>query len=501
MKIKLSQMKIGALLSYFSIGFNIIAGLLYTPWMIDKIGQSDYGLYTLANSLISLFLLDFGLSAATSRFVAKYRAENDEEGLERFLGAIYKLYIIIDAVIFAAFLVIFFCIDNIYQNLTAEELSKFKVIYSIAAVYSVISFPCVTFKGILTAYEKFVPLKSADLFQRVGTVAFTVIALLCGMGLYALVTVNAIWGLLAAGFKFYYVRKSVGVKFVKNTVYEYKSIFGHSLWSTVWSLADRLVFNITPTIIGITVTAASSAIAVFGIVSTIEGYFYTITTAINGMFLSRITKIVQDDPEGKKITALAVKVGRFQLLVNGLIVLGFLVVGKEFILLWMGEEYISAYYGILLVVLPGLFYNALQIANTTIIAQGMIKYQAYIHIAVGFCNVVLSFAFSRLWGVLGASLSIFAAYTLRTILTLILIKKKTNINLKQYFKECYAKMLMPFLISFMICIFTVCRIDLISWKGIIIKGIAVVLISFANIYFFGTTKAEKSNLIKRIVKR
>ena len=57
------QIKIGAILSYLSIGINIIAGLLYTPWMVDTIGKSDYGLYTLANSLITLFLVDFGLSS------------------------------------------------------------------------------------------------------------------------------------------------------------------------------------------------------------------------------------------------------------------------------------------------------------------------------------------------------------------------------------------------------------------------------------------------------
>ena len=73
------QIAIGSLASYISIGLNILAGLLYTPWMVRQIGQSQYGLYTLANSLITLFLIDFGLSAATARFVSKYHAEGDEK--------------------------------------------------------------------------------------------------------------------------------------------------------------------------------------------------------------------------------------------------------------------------------------------------------------------------------------------------------------------------------------------------------------------------------------
>ena len=102
------QIKIGAIISYISIVVNIVAGLLYTPWMIDKIGESDYGLYTLANSLITLFLIDFGLSAAVSRYLATYRAEGKEEAANRFLGAVYKLYLIIDSVIFLLLIILFF---------------------------------------------------------------------------------------------------------------------------------------------------------------------------------------------------------------------------------------------------------------------------------------------------------------------------------------------------------------------------------------------------------
>ena len=67
---KNKQIKIGALISYASIAFGIISGILYIPWMIEEIGQSDYGIYTLANSIITLLMIDVGLGAATSRFVA-----------------------------------------------------------------------------------------------------------------------------------------------------------------------------------------------------------------------------------------------------------------------------------------------------------------------------------------------------------------------------------------------------------------------------------------------
>ena len=83
------QIKYGAILSYLGIFAYILIGLLYTPWMIDIIGKDDYGLYTLAYSVISLFVFDFGLSAAVQRFIAKYLAEGAQERVNACLSVVY----------------------------------------------------------------------------------------------------------------------------------------------------------------------------------------------------------------------------------------------------------------------------------------------------------------------------------------------------------------------------------------------------------------------------
>ena len=177
-----NQLGIGAILSYAAIAANILLGIVYTPWMIDAIGQSDFGLYTLANSLISLFLIDIGLGTAASRYVAKYRAQGREELIPGLLGTVYKLYLILDGILLLGLLIFYFCIDAIYVNLTPVELERFKVVFAIAGLYSVFSFPCTTFNGILNAYAQFVPLKAAELVQRIGSVLLTVAALSLGLG-------------------------------------------------------------------------------------------------------------------------------------------------------------------------------------------------------------------------------------------------------------------------------------------------------------------------------
>ena len=43
----MNQLKAGAALNYVVILLNIAVGLLYTPYMLRMMGQSEYGLYSL----------------------------------------------------------------------------------------------------------------------------------------------------------------------------------------------------------------------------------------------------------------------------------------------------------------------------------------------------------------------------------------------------------------------------------------------------------------------
>ena len=123
------QIILGGIVSYVTIGLNIVLGLIYTPWILHVVGSSDYGLYTLASSLIALFLLDFGMSTAVSRFISNYRAENDQDRINAFFGLSLKLYLSICLIIAIALSIIYYYLGDIYHNLTVNELTSFKKIY------------------------------------------------------------------------------------------------------------------------------------------------------------------------------------------------------------------------------------------------------------------------------------------------------------------------------------------------------------------------------------
>lgn len=442
------QIKMGALLSYFAIAFNMISGLIYTPWMISQIGQSSYGLYTLATSLITMFVMDFGLGGVVSRFISKFNAEGNSKSVNNFLGLVYKLYLSIDAFILSALVVMSFFINTVYDNLTPSELETFKVLYVIVGLFSVISFPFTNMNGILTAFECFTQMKLADLFHKVFIIVAMVIALSCEMGVYALVSVNAMSGLLTILLKYIIIRKKTGIKvnFKYKDKHLTKEIFDFSLWTTIRMLAERLVINITPSIIAAVSTTGSIGIALFGLAQTIEGYVYTFATAIDGMFMPRIAKIVYGEKKREELLPLMIKVGRIQCIVIGLLITGFISVGESFIVdIWNKPDFSESYVCAVLLIIPSYFYLPMQIANTTLIVENKIKLRAYVFTVVGIVNVCLSLHFSKLWGAFGASLSIFIAYMLRTILMAIIYKVALKFDMFKFFKETYLK-ITPFLL-------------------------------------------------------
>lgn len=418
--------------------------------MIAAIGKDNYGLYILASSLISMFMLDFGISAAVTRFISKYNAEKNQESVNNLLGFICKVFIAIDTFFFIVVLFFFFLIDQIYIQLTPAELNSFKVVYVIAATFSIISFPFTALNGILISYEKFKELKLCELLNKVISVLLIILALLFGYGLYALVTVNAISGLVIIVIKLIIIKRTTSIKIKFSFVSHdfLKELISYSFWTTVVSISQRFIFNITPTILG--AVSSSANIALFGIASILEGYVYTFANVINGLFLPRVSQIVIEKRSQENILGLMIKVGRIQLIIIGLIVVGFISVGIDFIKIWLGEEFIAAYSCVVALILPSLIALPQEIANMNINAENKVKFQAYVFVIMALINIILSGVLSQCWGAYGASVSIAISYFIRCILMNFVYYKFLNINVFKFFRECHLKMLGPLVITLLI---------------------------------------------------
>ena len=79
--------KAGAILTYLAMGLNFIVSMVYTPFMLRTLGQSEYGLYNLVASIVSyLGLLSFGFGSAYVRFYSRYKVKEDRDNIAKLNG-------------------------------------------------------------------------------------------------------------------------------------------------------------------------------------------------------------------------------------------------------------------------------------------------------------------------------------------------------------------------------------------------------------------------------
>lgn len=504
---KPASLKKGAIISYLAIFLNIIAGLLYTPWMIRELGQSNYGIYSLASSMIALFAVDLGLGTAVSRFVAKYRAEKDEKSANKMTGLIFKCFIVITAVLLVALTIIYFCLPNIYKKLTPEEISSLRIVYIMVGLYSSVCFVFTPLNGILIGNNKFPEYKVITLVGRVINIALVVISLLMNSNLYLFVLAIIIAGLIELILKWIVVRKKCEYGASPLLKYNDKqmldTLLKFSFWAAISSIASRYIISINPSILGI--FSGTAQIAIFTLGSTIEGYTWQFANGLDGMFIPRLSEMNDRNATPEEYTKLMIKIGRLQLLFTGLIIVGFMSLGRSFINdIWKLRKddsisYDPSYFVAIFMLIPCFITFTQEIGNTTLIVKNKVKYNGIATIITACVTVALSFLLCYLFpeqGAICAGIAILVGKTIGNIIYMnIIYKKILNLNLKEFYLSCHAR-IMPFLIITLL--FGLLVEFLIPTNGLLYFGIKVILVCifyFILCWNFVLNKSEKEIII------
>lgn len=494
-----SQLKYGAILSYGMVLFNIVCGLLYTPWMIRQIGKSDYGLYILVSTFLHYFVVDFGIWMAVNKILSRLRAEGREDEEKNVIGLTTKLYLCLDAVVCIAVIIAYFFIDNLFDNLQAEELSRFKIAYIIAAIFSVLSFPFGFLKGIFQSHEYFIQTKIFDFAVKIGIILLTIILLLLNKGLYALVIAYGLVPFIVNISRVVYLRdKGVRVNIHYHSKTLLKDIFSSSMWLFVIVLAEMVINNISPSLLA--AFSNTTEIAIFGIGLTLYQYLHTFSSSINGLFLPKVVKLqVHNDNEG--LHRLTYKIGRLQLIITGFVALGIILTGPDFIEAWLGPDFSKSYLVAAFLVIPQLLINMQQIENTQLFTIGKIKYKTLAMALTAASTIVLSVVLIPRLGALGSGVAITVSnFLFMVVLMNFYYHKHLGFTPIQYVMELKS-LIIGFSVVAGVCVvinhFITPMMD-IGWLSFIIKG-CIYAVLYGVMLLFAMNDFEKGLILKPII--
>lgn len=446
----MGQKKIGVILSYISQVFGILSGMIYTPIMLRLLGQAEYGLYTLANSTVSLLsLLSLGFSGSYLYFYNKALNSDDKDEVKRFNGMFLCIFLTISMLCLICGSVLVLNLELFFGNgLTEEEYIKGRILVIFMIVNMAVNFPVSVFTGNIEAKEHFIFANGYGLLSNVIALGVNISVLFMGLGSVGLVTTALVFSILKLIIYAVYAIKKLKMSF-KFTGFKFemlKTMFSFTFFIFVNQLINQINGQLDKILLGR--FCGTAVVAVYGIGSTINCYYQQFGGSIATVFGPQINRITaqRDKPEdeaNKELTNIFIKVSRIQIIVLMLVLSGFIIFGKEFVFLWAGPGYDEAFYIAAGLMIAGSMSYFQSVGLSIQRAKFRHQDRAIVYFIMSIANVIISIPLLMRYGALGAAIGTMIVWIIGDVFYMNWYYYKVmNLEMKRYWLEIY-KLFIP----------------------------------------------------------
>ena len=153
------------------------------------------------------------------------------------------------------------------------------------------------------------------------------------------------------------------------------------------------------------IVSGTLQVAVYAVVMQFLMMFMQFSTAISSVFLPRVTMLVAKGVTAGELTAFMTRIGRLQLYMIGMIVILFFLLGRDFICLWVGEGYISAYPMVLLLMLVMTISLVQNVGISILMAMNLNRYRMTVYTVCAVISFFVSFPAAMALGGMGCALT------------------------------------------------------------------------------------------------
>lgn len=486
----------GVILSYVLMVFEVLSTLLLTPFIIDKLGQAEYGVYKLSAAIIVyLLLLDLGVGNAVIRYVSKFRANDDKVQAQKFLGVATLFYGGVGLLSFIVGLILIYYFPVIFaKGLNADEILLGQKLMFLTILNVVVTLCTSAYVNTIIAYEKFVLSKGLSILLTILKIFAFYLVVDWGYGSMGIVSVALFLTIIGRGVQTIYVFKGIKLYPVfKNIDMGFvKEICAYSVLIFFQMVATLMNQTVDQLLIGMCVASSAALIAIYSIGSQIVQYFQSIASSFTGVLMPGIVHLIESNATSKQITDEMVRLGRLILMVMGLIWACFLVYGDEFVLLWVGKQNMEAYYVALILMFAQTLVIVESVGTQVLWAKNMHKEQSYLKLIVVILNILLTYILVLWEPILGATIGTFISLMIGDVIVMLFVfKKKLGLNIKYYYSHLF-KGILPALLFTIIVGYLFKSIFSISWPTFILHSLIMCLTYTIVMYFGGINQQEKS---------
>jgi len=482
--------------SYMNLFVSMLTGFLLLPFIVSSLGSSDYGLMQLVYSLTGYIgILDLGLGNAVIRFTALYNTEEKKNKINTV--ATYSL-IVYGTVAILGFIVGLFIFFNFgsYFNLTQNEVNKGKILFMIGLINALLQLPSMTFSAVIKGFNKYNYVYGTIVIKTILRAILIAIMFNMGFGLITLFSIDLITSQLLNLSWFIYNIRKLKLKFSLGQLDpEFKKEFGiYSFYVFLGVVTDLIYWKTDNILLGI--FTSTKDIAVYSISQQIVNYYKTIASGFTAAFLPKLTNMAFDKSSDNKLLSFFKRASKYQFIIVILILINFIFLGRDFITLWVGNNFIKAYKYTLIIMIP----LSIPLFQTTgfqiLYAKNKHKTRSVVYLINAILNILISIYLINKIGVVGAAFGTAIAMTLGNIIFMnYYYKKELGLRIYSFFKDvCFKSSLLMIPTIFLLYYLNLLIAD-ISIINLIIKGLLANVPFVLLIYKYIIDEKDKESIL------
>ncbi len=494
----MNNRKTGLALSYGATILNMVCGLFLSSFLLRSLGDFEYGLYQTISAFVNyLVVLEFGVGTVMTRNLLTADASGDPDGKKKVTATLFYMTLVLGAVILLVGIVFGCSIQSIYAEAIPLDYIRYaEKMFAVMLGYLLVSFATNTLSGVFLGNENY---NIGNGIKLIKTLLRT-LALVVAVSSVRSAMVIAVTDMVISGgvllFTLWYVKRkyvfSFRLKYFDTRIL--KESMPLCLAMLLQAVINQANSNVDKMVISIKMSMES--VSLYSVAMYIYSMFSSITTIPVSLYLPQTSKNIQKGLRGQALTESMVPAGRLVAVIGGGILFGFAAVGRQFISIFYGAEYLEAWAVTLVILVPmfvnmtgGNVVNVLDVLNKRHIRSYMLAVTMVL-------NIAMTIVFVDHWGVLGAAVATGLSLILGQLLMLNLYYQKAlDMNLWWLYGQSYRGILLSELLA-MASGGAVAWLIADPFAAFLAGGLTFVAVDAIALWLFGLRPQEKQQLKK-----
>jgi O-antigen/teichoic acid export membrane protein len=468
-----------------------------TPFILNNLGQSEYGMWVMVGSLVSYgSLLDFGIANAITKYVAEYQARDETEQASSLVATALWLYTIVGLVAILLGVVFAPIFPHIF-NIPIEQQNTFSWLVFLSGIGLGVSLPSTAPIAVLRGMHRFDVINLISIVGMLFLAGSTLLVLYLGGGAIGLMSVNILVNLLMQIPVVWLIHRNArqlhfGFRGAKRS--HIRTVAGFSSALFVINMAGQLRAKTDEIVVGTFLSVSS--VTPYSIAHRLSDLPLILTEQFMKVLMPLSSKLHSENDYGR-LRQLYISSTRLTLAIFLPLGLGITILAKPFLSAWVGSSY-APYAGLVLLLVSASFFDTLMWPSNFIL-QGMARHQLLAGVAItsGLVNLAISIALVKPLGLTGVALGTLIPTTLECLFFVIPYSMRVvGIDLRTALKEIILPVIAPSILMGIILIVLQYLVNPVAMISILAVGSVGALVYAVTYLRIGASHKEKHMLLE-----